>query len=181
MSRITYDMKSNSYLRYLLSDNSSLKKYYKKQTAVSLKDVKRSILLKVRERGYSVPDHYYRLGTEFSFLGIDELSELFTIGLPKLADEYLEIRERQIFVKGEQMNEWQLLLPQIPPLLLVTMKIWKESEPIDDDAVNFAYRYLLPSVKNTAIPSAYLPEMETLREENGSSDISRDAAIMQCI
>ena len=68
-------MKSNSYLRYLLSDNSSLKKYYKKQTAVSLKDVKRSILLKVRERGYSVPDHYYRLGTEFSFLGIDELTE----------------------------------------------------------------------------------------------------------
>lgn len=163
-------MKSNSYLRYLLSDNSSLKKYYKKQTAVSLKDVKRSILLKVRERGYSVPDHYYRLGTEFSFLGIDELSELFTIGLPKLADEYLEIRERQIFVKGEQMNEWQLLLPQIPPLLLVTMKIWKESEPIDDDAVNFAYRYLLPSVKNTAIPSAYLPEMETLREENHGFD-----------
>lgn len=123
-------MKSDSYLRLLLSDNCSLRKYYRERAAVSLQDVKRSMLLKVRERGYSVPDHYYRLGTEFSFLGVDELSKLFTIGLPKLADEYLEIREGQVFVKGEQMNEWQLLLPQIPPLLLVTMRIWKKSGPI---------------------------------------------------
>ena len=163
-------MKSNSYLQYLLSDNSSLRKYYKECTGVSLQDIKRSMLLKVRERGYSVPDHYYRLGTEFSFWGIDELSELFTKGLPKLADEYLEIRERQIFVKGEQMNEWQLLLPKIPPLLLVTMKIWQELGPIGDDIVGFTYLYLLPSVKNTAIPSAYLPEMETLRKENHGFD-----------
>jgi len=124
------------------------------------------MLLKVRERGYYVPDHYYRLGTEFSFLGVNELSELFTIGLPKLADEYLEIRDGQVFVKGEQMNEWQLLLPQIPPLLLVTMRIWKESGLIVGDVVDFAYHHLLLSVKNTAIPSAYLPELETLRKEN---------------
>lgn len=163
-------MKSDSYLRFLLSDNCSLRKYYRERAAVSLQDVKRSMLLKVRERGYSVPDHYYRLGTEFSFLGVDELSKLFTIGLPKLADEYLEIREGQVFVKGEQMNEWQLLLPQIPPLLLVTMRIWKKSGPIVGGCVDFAYRYLLPSVKNTAIPSACLPEMETLRKENHGFD-----------
>lgn len=60
-------MKSDSYLRFLLSDNCSLRKYYRERAAVSLQDVKRSMLLKVRERGYSVPDHYYRLGTEFSF------------------------------------------------------------------------------------------------------------------
>lgn len=163
-------MKSDSYLRFLLSDSCSLRKYYRERVAVSLQDVRRSMLLKVRERGYSVPDHYYRLGTEFSFCGVDELSELFTIGLPKLANEYLEIREGQVFVKGEQMNEWQLLLPQIPPLLLVTMRIWKESGPIVGGVVDFAYRYLLPSVKNTAIPSACLPEMETLRKENYGFD-----------
>lgn len=163
-------MKSDSYLRFLLSDNCSLRKYYRERAAVSLQDVRRSMLLKARERGYSVPDHYYRLGTEFSFSGVDELSELFTIGLPKLADEYLKIREGQVFVKGEQMNEWQLLLPQIPPLLLVTMRIWKESGPIVGGVVDFAYRYLLPSVKYTAMPSACLPEMETLRKENHGFD-----------
>ena len=163
-------MKSDSYLRFLLSDNCSLMKYYRERVTVSLQDVRRSMLLKVRELGYSVPDHYYRLGVEFSFSGVGELGELFTIGLPKLADEYLEIREGHVFVKGERMNEWQLLLPQIPPLLLVTMKIWKESGPIVGDVVDFAYRHLLPSVRNTAIPSAYLPEMKTLKEEKHGFD-----------
>ncbi len=163
-------MKSDSYLRFLLSDNYSLRKYYRERAAVDLQDVRRYMLLKIRELGYNVPDHYYRLGTEFSFSGIDELSKLFTIGLPKLVDEFLVIKKGQVFVKGEQMNEWQLLLPQIPPLLLVTMKIWKESGPIFGDVVDFAYRYLLPSVKNTAIPSPWLPEMETLRKENHGFD-----------
>ncbi len=163
-------MKSESYLRFLLSDNCSLSKYYRERKAVKLQDIKRSILLKVREREYYVPDHYYRLGTEYSFSGVDELSELFTIGLPKLADEYLEIRGGQVFVKGEKMNEWQLLLPHIPPLLLVTMKIWKKSGPLVGELADFACRYLFPSLRNTAIPSAYLPEMETLREENHGFD-----------
>lgn len=163
-------MKSDSYLRFLLLDDCSLRKYYRERAAVSLQDVRRSMLLKIREQGYFVPDHYYRLGTEFSFSGVKELSELFTVGLPKLADEYLEIRKGRVFVTGERMNEWQLLLPQIPPLLLVTMKIWKESGPIVEGVVDFAYRYLLPSVRNTAIPSACLPEMETLRKENRGFD-----------
>ena len=165
-------MKNDSYLRFLLSDNCSLRKYYRERSAVSLHDVRRSMLLKVREQGYSVPDHYYRLGIEYSFSDVDELSRLFTTGLPKLADEYLEIHEGQVFVKGERMNDWQLLLPQIPPLLLVTMKIWKDSGPIVSDIVDYAYRDMLPSVKRTAIPSAFLPEMQTLKEEiNGFDDL----------
>ena len=104
-------MKSESYLKYLLSDNISLRKYFREKKSVSLKDVRRSLLIKVRTLGYSVPDHYYRLGTEASFLDAKELSELFTVGLPKLADEYLEIHNGRVYVKGERMNDWQLLLP----------------------------------------------------------------------
>lgn len=89
-------MKNDSYLRFLLSDNCSLRKYYRERSAVSLHDVRRSMLLKVREQGYSVPDHYYRLGIEYSFSDVDELSRLFTTGLPKLADEYLEIDRKSV-------------------------------------------------------------------------------------
>lgn len=163
-------MKTESYLQFLLLDDCSLNKYYREQQSVGLQDVRRSMLLKVRERRYSVPDHYYRLGTEFSFSGVDNLSKLFTVGLSTLADEYLEIRSGRVFVKGERMNEWQLLLPQIPPLLLVTIRIWKEYGHVGDDVVNYAYYHLLPSIKRTALPSAYLPEMETLRKENQGFD-----------
>lgn len=163
-------MKSESYLRYLLSDNTSLRKYFQERKGVSLEDVKRSLLIKVRNLGYSVPDHYYRLGIEASFLDVKELSELFTIGLPKLADEYLEIHNSIVYVKGERMNDWQLLLPLIPPLLLVTIKIWKEYGSNMETIADFAHNCLLPTIRYTAIPSAYLPEMIILKKENQGFD-----------
>lgn len=163
-------MRSESYLRYLLSDNVSLRKYFRERKGVSLKEVSRSSLVKVRLLGYAVPDHYYRLGVEASFLNVNELSELFTVGLPRMADEYLEMHDGRVYVKGERMNDWQLLLPQIPPLLLTTMMIWKKHGPIVDSYVDFAHDNLLPSVRYTALPSAYLPEMAMLREENHGFD-----------
>ena len=163
-------MKSESYLRYLLSDNISLRKYFRERNIVSLKDVKRSLLIRVRNLGYFVPDHYYRLGSEVSFIDIKELSELFTIGLPRLVDEYLEIHDGKVYVKGNMMNDWQLLLPLIPPLLLTMIKIWKEYGADMESIVDFAYQRLLPTVKYTAIPSAYLPEMTVLKEENHGFD-----------
>lgn len=163
-------MRSESYLRYLLSDNVSLRKYFRERKGVSLKEVSSSLLIKVRSLGYAVPDHYYRLGVEASFLNVNELSELFTVGLPRMADEYLEMHDGRVYVKGERMNDWQLLLPLIPPLLLTTMKIWKKHCPIVDSYVDFAHDNLLPSVRYTALPSAYLPEMAMLREENHGFD-----------
>ena len=163
-------MRSESYLRYLLSDNVSLRKYFRERKGVSLKEVSSSLLIKVRSLGYAVPDHYYRLGVEASFLNVNELSELFTVGLPRMADEYLEMHDGRVYVKGERMNDWQLLLPLIPPLLLTTMKIWKKHGSIVDSYVDFAHDNLLPSVRYTALPSAYLPEMAMLREESHGFD-----------
>lgn len=165
-------MKNESYLRYLLSDNLSLLRYYRLQKAVDLEDVIRSVLLKVRDRLYFVPDHYYRLGTEYSFHGIKKMSELFTIGLPRLAKEYLEIHNGKVYVKGDRMNDWQLLLPHIPPLLLIVTQIWEEYGRNVEFITDFAHDYLLPSIQFTAIPSAYLPEMESFRQENhGFNDL----------
>lgn len=164
-------MKSESYLRYLLSDNVSLRKYFRERKCVCLKEVRRSLLIRVRALGYSVPDHYYRLGTEASFMDVNGLGELFTVGLPRLADEYLEIHGGKVYVKGERMNDWQLLMPLIPPLLLTAMKIWKEYGPIKPDSIsNFAHHNLLPTVRYTAMPSAYLPEMQVLKDENKGFD-----------
>lgn len=164
-------MKSESYLRYSLSDNVSLRKYFRERKSVSLKEVRRSLLIRVRELGYSVPDHYYRLGMESSFRDVNGLGELFTVGLPGLVDEYLQIHDGRVYVKGERMNEWQLLLPLIPPLLLTAIKIWKEYGPIKPDSItDFAHNYLLPTVRYTAMLSVYLPEMQVLKEENQGFD-----------
>lgn len=160
-------MENESYLRYLLTDRLSFRQYFKNKHSVCLTDVRRSILLAVRSRCYSVPDHYYRLGEEFSFDGINRLSDLFTVGLPNLAADFLMIREHKVYVRGERMNEWQLLLPLMPPLLLTVAMIWKEHRPVVASDTDFTNDFLLPSLKYTALPPAYLPEMEVLKNEYG--------------
>ncbi|MCM1079567.1 MAG: hypothetical protein NC344_08145 [Bacteroidales bacterium] len=129
-------------------------------------------MMKVRERNVSVPDHYYRLGNEFSFQRISRISELFTVGLAELAEDYLEIRGDKVYAKGDKFNDWQLLLPDIPPLLLTVLRIWKHYGPMAGSPSEYACRYLLPSLKTTALPSAYIPEMEMfVKERDGLCDL----------
>lgn len=165
-------MKTESYLRYLLNDNRSLNSYFRQKKKVGLDELKRSILLTVRSKGYWVPDHYYRLGEKYSFKDISEFSDVFTVGLPRLAGEYLEMWGGKVYVKGEMFNDWQLLLPDIPPLILVVSKIWKESGPCVGKLEEFAAKYLLPSVRFTAMPSPYLPAMKEVENKiKGFSDL----------
>lgn len=163
-------MKNESYIKYILSDTFSLREYYHQRKVVTLQDVKRSTLLSARSVNHTIPDHYFRLGIEDSFKNINELSELFTIGLRNLSDEFLEIHDGRVFVTGYKMNEWQLLMPFIPPLLLVTVKIWEECGPDIEPCIDYIHNYILPSVKYTAIPSAYIPEMDSFRQVNGGFD-----------
>lgn len=161
-------MNSELYIRYLLDDKQSLDKYFRQHSAVSLDDVMRSALLSAREYRCAVPDHYYRLGNENSFAGIKELSQLFTIGLPRLATEYLEMVQGKVTVKGDRMNDWQLLLTHIPPLALVTAYIWCMSAPVSHGRLtDYAHDFLLPSLKTTALPPANLPEMAFFKKEKG--------------
>ena len=165
-------MKNESYLRYLLNDNRSLQQYFIKKKQVTLEDLKRFLLLKVREKQYSVPDHYYRLGNEFTFEGISELSEVFTVGLSRLADQYLSIWDKQVFVLGKEFNNWQLLLPDIPPLVLIAAKIRNEFGPVKEPMIDYANRYLKPNALHTAMPSPYLPEMKVMEKSiQGFSDL----------
>ncbi len=160
-------MNDDSHLKYLLDDDLSLDKYYRQHTYVSLADIKRSAFLKARERGYIVPDHYYRLGNAASFDGINELSQIFTVGLTKLTEDYLEFREGRAAVKGTKINDWQFLLPNMPPLLLVSAFIWHRSGPCLEPVAEYASRYLLQSLRYTAMPFANIPEMDYMKSETG--------------
>ena len=165
-------MINESYLRYLLNDKRSLHKYFSLKQRVSLNELKRFLLLKVREKQFSVPDHYYRLGKEYSFDKISLLSEVFTVGIPRLAEEYLDIWEGKVYVIGEKFNDWQLLLPEIPPLLLIVAKLWMMFRPATESMPDFAIKYLKPCAFHTVIPSPYIPEMKTLEKTiNGFSDL----------
>lgn len=165
-------MLTQSYLRYLFSDNHSLHSYYVEKKSVSLNDIKRSLMLIERQNNVFIPDHYYRLGQENSFAKLNSLGELFTVGLTKLANEYLEIREKRIYVKAELQNDWQLMLPYMPPLILQAVKIWGMASVATTDAIKYIHDDIAPNITYTAIPRPYIPQMELLlHEQNGLNDL----------
>lgn len=165
-------MLTQSYLRYLFSDDYSLHSYFMEKKAVTLNDIRRSLMLIERQNNVFIPDHYYRLGQENSFEGINSLGELFTKGLSRLANEYLESRENRIYVKAELQNDWQLMLPYMPPLILQAVKIWGMASVATTDAIKFINDDITPNITYTAIPRPYIPQMELLlHEQNGLNDL----------
>lgn len=168
-------MWTQSYLNYMLSDEASLHSYYVEMSPVTLKDIKRSVMLIVRESNISIPDPHYRLGQERSFDNIDLFSKLFTIGLSAIGDRHLEIRNRKIFVKAERQLDWQMLLPYMPPLVVVSIKIWNEFPNItfnSHEIIEYIGQYITPNVRFTCLPCPFIPQMEELKKSNkGFNDL----------
>lgn len=165
-------MLNQSYLRYLFSDNHSLHSYYEERKLVSLDDIKRSLMLIERQNNVFIPDHYYRLGQEKSFAGLNSLGALFTVGMSRLANEYLENRENRIYVKAELQNDWQLMLPYMPPLILQAVKMWGMASVSTTDPIKFISGVIAPNITYTALPRPYIPQMELLlREQEGLNDL----------
>ena len=165
-------MLTQSYLRYLFSDSHSLHSYYTDKKQVSLNDIKRSLMLIERQNSVFIPDHYYRLGMENSFSELNSLGDLFTVGLSRLADEYLEQRENRIYVKAERQNDWQLMLPYMPPLILQAVKMWGMASVATAAPTAYIHDVIAPNITYTALPRPYIPQMELLlQEEKGLNDL----------
>ena len=164
-------MYTQSYLRYLLGDDVSLHRYYYDKRPVSLNDIKRNLLLLEREHNFHIPDHYYRLGQEESFNGIDHISDLFTKGLRGLANYYLELRNGVLYVKAEKMNSWQQMLPYMPPLIMDCLKLWNEFPLNDGEEVEYIKAHFVKNIAFTAYPSAYIPQLNEYRNQGGFTDL----------
>lgn len=164
-------MVTESYLKYLLSDDTALQTYYLKRENVSLQDIGRHLMLSERANNTKVPDHYYRLGLAKTMQGVDLKSKLFTVGLARLADNYLEIRNDRVYVKAVRQNHWQLLLPQIPPMLLVATKVWMSNGYDEQDEYGFVSRCLKPSLEFTTLPSPDIPQMSEYLYNGGLNDL----------
>lgn len=129
-------------------------------------------MLAERENNIYIPDHHYRLGCEKAFEGIECLSDLFTVGLAGVADMFLEFREKVVYVKVEKFNEWQMLLPYIPPLILVAAKVWKEHPPRVISHTEYIAKFLVVNLRYTTLPSPYIRQLDELRgKDNGLYDL----------
>lgn len=163
-----------SIIRHLLSDDESLSAYRYGQQ-VSFDDIKRRLFLLERRCNNSIPDHYYWPLREKSFKGIDSLDKIFTIGLPRIAEQFLEMRDNKVYVKHGMQNKWQELITLIPPLLLIASLLHKQQILIADhgkELHEYFYNYIFPNCRYTAIPHPYIPQIEKfIKEQNGLHDL----------
>ena len=164
-------MITESYLKYLLSDDTSLQTYFVGEENVSLSDIGRHLMLAERANNVYIPDHYYRLGITCTLEGIKYKSQLFTIGLERLGEEYLELRNGIVVVKPDKQNQWQLLLPYMPPLLLISIRLWHEYGYGGMSETEYVEKFLRPNIAFTALPSPYIPQIKAYINHGGLSDL----------
>lgn len=161
-------MITSSIIKHLLCDSESLSSYHG-NSPVTFEDVTRRLFLLDRQENTNIPDHYYLLNKQYSLEGIGNLPDLLTKGLYRIADEYLELRNNRVYVKQVLQNEWQQLITEIPPLVLIAAFISRKS-PVDldepEDIRRFYTTYILPNTRYTALPYPYLPQLELYVKEN---------------
>ena len=119
LSLIQKDFLSLSY--YLHKNESSA------NDKLEIEDIKRHLIIKMRQMNNEIPDHFYKqiIAEKFDSTEcenrIDSLACLFLKGIcDGLGKEFLEINEdKRIFVKEEKFLEWQNLIEDMSPAFLI--------------------------------------------------------------
>lgn len=159
----------SSIVKHLLCDNDSLNSYFK-GIPVSFDDVVRSLFLLERQSNKNIPDHYYSLNKQFCMQDIDSLSKILTKGISRISEEFLELRENKVYVKQELQNEWQQLITQISPLLLISSFLASHISldiKSENEIAEYYRKYIVPNTRYTALPYPYLPQLELYAKVNG--------------
>lgn len=162
-------MVTRGILRHLLCDKESLMAYTHGEV-VSFADVKRRLFLLERSENKMIPDHYYRLNQEQSFMGMNSLGDVFINGLCNFSTDYLELADKRIYVKQTMQTQWQELLTYIPPLLLQSAFLYARKPLVDDTLAGcrrYFHEYILPNFTYTALPHPYIPQLEHYISANG--------------
>lgn len=161
-------------LRYTMTDEEMLRKYEElskcERTYVPFETVKEGIKRKAEWANRGLPSHYISAAMQKDFADINSLRELLTIGIHKLANRYLVIdNDDNVHVKLNMMNEWQLLLADFSPLILVSSMIWykyKDDRRSNDDLMET----IAKNIKYTALPEVKDDVLDNIRD-NGCVDI----------
>ncbi|MDR0892928.1 MAG: hypothetical protein LBN24_09980 [Mediterranea sp.] len=168
-------MQKTAIIKYLLCDDESLFDYVNERPYPTLDDVKRRLLLIDRQTDIRVPDNYYRLNQQYSFHKIDNLTQVLTKGLLRIANDYLELHGQRLYVRHGMINQWQELVTYAPPLLYIASALFQQySEDLRDivSIRKFYKEWIQPNTRYTALVTPYVPQLEQyINQQKGLHDL----------
>lgn len=139
--------------------------------------VTRHLFLRARELNPHLPDRHFTLQLNHELETIGSLSALLSIGIHRFASEYLEMRNRQLFVKPERFNEWINLTLYVPSMFLATQFLVQELPLFYEiDQYGEIRENLLPCLKRTyhcsTLLHPYAPQLtHFIKKVGGLSDL----------
>lgn len=103
--------------------------------------------------------------------GAKSIAKVFMEKLPSLACSFLELDDDNwLCVKEGRWNDWQMLLQDMSPLLLVISFLWKDLKDRELDEQG-RMRILKQNLLHTVLPNSRNRFLNGLKSENGLNDI----------
>lgn len=165
-------MGTDSIIKHLLSDDKSLSLYFE-GSKVTFEDIKRRLFLLERGCNTFIADHHYRLFAENSFVNINSIADILSIGIVNIAERHLTLTENRINVIEQKQHDWQEVITKITPLVLQTAYLTK-IRPIKNDKNidDYFNKFILPNFRFTALPYPLINELNSfIKANNGFYDL----------
>jgi len=144
-----------------------LKKYTAGVAVPKIDELKRIAYIEARnEVGGHRPDYVYKNNRKISLDTCNTTGELLIKSLKELAKQYLQFRDKKIFIINERFSKWQETLCRTTPLPLITSAI-KNNNNFSDYSPEEVKETLKENLRKTALPYPYLPLLEKLKNDNG--------------
>ena len=168
-------------LSYYLHKNESFAK-----DNLKIEDIKRHLLIKMRQMNNEIPDHFYKqiIAEKFDSTEcenrIDSLACLFVKGIcDGLGKEFLEIgKDKRVFVKEEKFLDWQNLIEDMSPAFLIAAYLVSyyeisSSDLSDSSKVRKIFNdYILPNCRYTVLLSPNIkPVQDLFLQVGGFNDL----------
>jgi len=140
-------------LRQILMDKQTLDDY-ENNRLVQWDDIKRRLLLNEHAINSHIPDHLLRASIDYHSDDINSLETLMNKGFFHLVENMIYDKDKKLYIRNDEFQQWQELLTFCPPLVLIAAFLYNK------EIMECSF------IKNTALLSPNIKELDKYKGFN---------------
>nr|WP_321399150.1 hypothetical protein [uncultured Desulfobacter sp.] len=165
-------------IRQFMADGRTLRCYLSGGLP-SFANIRQNLYLSEREIGFRRPDHFYKnwikhdLGETERMAPHHQISAYLKACFDGLTKPLLTIQNNLVKVEPLRFETWQALLPRVPPLPLMSFRLYRHFNLPESvgEYTEYCLKRLVPNFCRTALPSPHTPHMDKFVNNNGLIDV----------